>query len=82
MSPEATKIDVRLWHARVCDEEPEAEDWFGKDIEDGVGDDFAINAEGAGSPSDAPNTAKRLAIEWIRWLESTYTGYAVQTRIV
>lgn len=62
MSPEATNINICLRQARVRDEEPEAEDWFGEDVENGVGDDFAVDAEDARAVGDAPDAVKTSAM--------------------
>lgn len=43
----------------MSEEEPEAEDWLREDIENGVGHDFLVDAEDAGSVGYAPNN-------WIR----------------
>jgi hypothetical protein len=62
MSPEATKINICLRDARVRDEEPETEDWLGKDIKNGVGDDFAVDAEDAGAVGDTPDAVQKSVI--------------------
>jgi len=43
----------------MSEEEPKAEDWLCKDIENGVGQDFLVDAEDAGTVGYAPNN-------WIR----------------
>ena len=43
-------------HVVVSEQEPEAKDWLGKDVEHSVGDDLAIDADVAGAVSDAPDT--------------------------
>lgn len=37
------------------EEEPETEDGLGKDVEDSVGDDFAVDVDVAGSVGDTPD---------------------------
>lgn len=39
----------------MSEEEPEAEDGLGEDVEDGIGNDLRINADVAGSIGDTPN---------------------------
>lgn len=36
-------------------EEPEAKDWLGKDIEDGIGDDLSVDRDVARAVSNAPD---------------------------
>ena len=55
MSPEASEINVGLWHVHVSEQEPKAEDGFGKDVKNGVGDDLAINIDLPGTIGDTPN---------------------------
>lgn len=40
----------------MSEQEPEAEDRLGENVEDGVGDDLAIDADVAGPIGDAPDT--------------------------
>jgi len=55
MGPEATEFNVGLGEFGVGEEEPEAKDWFGEDVKDGIGKDFLVDAEEAGSISHSPN---------------------------
>jgi hypothetical protein len=57
MSPEATKINTRLWNPRLCDEQPRTKNWFGQHIKNGIGDNFAIDAEDSGAFGYAPDTS-------------------------
>ena len=43
-------------HGIVCEEKPEAEDWLGQDVKNGVGDDLGINVDVAGSIGNTPDT--------------------------
>ena len=43
LRPEAAKLDIGLWHARMSEQEPGAEDWLGEDVEDGVGDNLFVD---------------------------------------
>ena len=43
-------------HGVVCEEQPEAEDWLGQDVKNGVGDDLGIHLDVAGSIGNTPNT--------------------------
>ena len=56
MSPEATEFNVRLWHPRLGDEQPATENRFGQHVKDGIGDNFAIDAENTGAFGYAPDT--------------------------
>lgn len=53
--PEATKVDVSLWHACVGEKKPCAEDWLGEDVQDSVGDDLLVDVEVAAAVSDTPD---------------------------
>ena len=55
VGPEATKVDISLWHAGVSEQEPCTEDWLGKDIENGVGDNLLIDVQVAAAVSDSPD---------------------------
>lgn len=55
-------IDSRAGHAVVGEEKPETEDWLGKDIKDGVGDDFGIEANKAATVSNTPDAGAVSAI--------------------
>ena len=59
VGPEATEINVSLGDLLMGDDEPGAEDGLGKDIQDGVGDDLAIDGEVASSISNTPDTKSR-----------------------
>jgi hypothetical protein len=57
VSPEATEINVGLWHLGVGDEQPGPEDWLGEDVKDGIGNDLLVDIEDTGSVSDSPDAA-------------------------
>jgi hypothetical protein len=59
VGPEATEINVSFGDLLMGDDEPGAEDGFGKDIQDGVGDGLAIDREVASSISNTPDTMCR-----------------------
>ena len=40
----------------MSDDQPGTEDGLGKNVEDGVGDDLAVNTNTAGTVSEAPDT--------------------------
>jgi hypothetical protein len=46
---------LNRWSRSVSKEEPETEDWLGKDIKDGVADDLRINRHVTGSISNTPD---------------------------
>jgi len=52
VNPEA--ID-RAGILAVGEQEPEAEDWLGKDVQDGIGNDLSINRPPTGTISDTPD---------------------------
>jgi hypothetical protein len=56
VSPEAAEVDISLTELSVGDDQPSTEDGLSKDIEDGVGNDLAINTNTTGTVSKAPNT--------------------------
>lgn len=67
LAPEAGDVDVGLRDAGVGDEQPQAEDGLGEDVEDGVGDDLAVDTDGAGAVSKAPDTgAVSMLSRWVQ----------------
>lgn len=56
VGPEAAEVNIGLAELSVGDDQPSTEDGLSKNIEDGVGDDLAINANTAGTVSEAPDT--------------------------
>jgi len=59
MSPEASKLNVGLGELGVGEEQPEAEDWLGEDIENSICDNFLVDAEETGSVGNCPD-------DWVR----------------
>lgn len=55
VGPEATEVDVGLWHADMGEEEPGTEDWLGEDVEHSVRDDLLVNVHVAAAISDTPD---------------------------
>ena len=51
----ATDVNIRACHTVMGEEEPEAKDWLGEDIKDGVGNDLGINASDAATIGNTPN---------------------------
>lgn len=47
----------RVGHGVMGEEKPKTEDGLGEDVEDSVGDDFAVDVDVAGSISDTPDAA-------------------------
>jgi hypothetical protein len=56
VGPEAGELDVALGEVGMGDQEPGTEDTLGKNIQDSVGDDLAINANLAGTVCKTPDT--------------------------
>ena len=59
------------------EQEPEAEDRLGEHVKDSIGDDFAVDADVAGSVGNTPNTTVGVSVGWFRleiqdlhWVES------------
>jgi len=55
IGPETSKINVGLWDPGVGNEEPDAEDWLRKKVENSVGDDFGVHRDLSSSVGDSPN---------------------------
>lgn len=49
---------LRAGHAVVSKEQPEAKDWLGKNVEDGVGDDLGIESNNTGTIGNSPNAGQ------------------------
>jgi hypothetical protein len=56
VGPEAAKVNISLTELSVGDDQPGTEDGLSKNIENGVGDDLAVNTDTAGAISEAPDT--------------------------
>lgn len=63
LGPESVKVDVGLGHVGVGEEEPQAEDWLGENVKDGVGDDLGVNAGNAGTVGYTPDAESALALD-------------------
>lgn len=74
VGPEAANVNVSLWHAHVGKEEPSAEDWLGKDVENGVGNDLLIDVHVAAAVSNTPDARELLALLFHGTWVSTYIG--------
>ena len=55
--PESTEIQASLRHFCVGEQEPKAEDWFSKDIQNGIGDDLRVNRNLPSTIRDSPNAS-------------------------
>lgn len=55
MCPESAEFDVGLRHVQVGQEEPEAKDRLGEDVENSVCNDLAVDVDIARAIRDAPN---------------------------
>jgi hypothetical protein len=55
VGPEAAEVNIGLAELSVSDDQPSTEDWLSKNIEDGVGNDLAINTNATGTVSEAPD---------------------------
>ena len=56
VGPEATDLNLALAKLSVGEQQPGAEDGLGQDVEDGVGNDLAINTNTAGAVGKSPDT--------------------------
>lgn len=56
VGPEAAEVNIGFAELSVGDDQPSTENGLSKNIEDGVGDDLAINTNTAGTVSEAPDT--------------------------
>jgi hypothetical protein len=56
VGPESGQLNVRLTQLGVGDQEPGTEDTLGKDIENGIRDDLAVNTDDASTVSKTPDT--------------------------
>ena len=59
----ASQTNLRGRDAVVGQEKPEAEDWLGQDVQDGIGDDLSVDRHVAGSISDGPDASERSGDE-------------------
>lgn len=58
VSPEATEINIGLRHLCVSNEEPCTEDWLGKNVKYGIGNNLLVDIEDERSVSDGPDAVK------------------------
>ena len=67
VGPEAAKLNLALGHVGMSDEQPGTEDTLGKDVENGISNDLAINTDLAGAIGKTPDAAARLAQAYNRF---------------
>jgi len=58
LSPEPLKRRRGAGHAVVGEEEPKAEDWLGKDIENSVANNFGVNADNSATLGKTPDAVE------------------------
>jgi hypothetical protein len=51
--------NLRAGHAVMGEQEPEAEDRLGQDVENSVGNDLSIESDKAAAVSDTPDAVER-----------------------
>lgn len=59
LGPVAVEFNIGLRNPAVSKQKPEAEDWLGENVEDGVGDDLGIDRCFPGSIGNAPHTEEQ-----------------------
>lgn len=63
----------------MSEEQPEAEDWFGEDVKNGVGNDFGINVDDTSTISNTPDTVEIWLVQMsFEACIFAYIGYTVQ----
>jgi hypothetical protein len=50
-------FNLRAGHAVVSEEQPEAKDWLGEDIENGIGNNLSVEPNKTRAIGDAPDAA-------------------------
>lgn len=55
VGPEATEVDVSLWHAGVGEKKPCTEDWLREDVQNSVGDNLLVDVQVAAAISNSPD---------------------------
>lgn len=55
VGPEATEVDVSLWHAGVGKKKPCTEDWLREDVQNSVGDNLLVDVQVAATISNSPD---------------------------
>jgi hypothetical protein len=58
VGPETAKVYVGLGHLRVGDEEPDAKNGLGEDVENSVRDDLGVDRHLTGPVGDTPDTVE------------------------
>ena len=58
----------------MSEEEPETEDWLGKNIEDGIGDDLSIKTNKTTTVSDTPDAKIEVSMRTSENLTVAYIG--------
>ena len=61
VSPETSKLNLAFGHVSVLNEKPGTEDTLGKDIQDSIGNDLAIDTDFTRSICQTPDTVTRSA---------------------
>jgi hypothetical protein len=61
-SPETINRRSGLAHLVVGGQKPEAKDGLGEDVQNGVGDNFAVNTNNAGTVSNTPDAVPMLVV--------------------
>lgn len=61
IGPESLQRWRGACHAVVSEQEPEAEHWLGKDVEDGIADDLSIKTNKSATVSNTPDAVTKLA---------------------
>jgi hypothetical protein len=54
------KVNLRARHAVMGEEEPEAKDWLGKDIENSVGNDLSVETNDTCTIGNSPDAVRVL----------------------
>jgi hypothetical protein len=62
VSPEATEINIGLRHLCMSKKEPCTEDWLGKNVKYGIGNNLLVDIEDKRSVSDGPDAVKILEL--------------------
>lgn len=68
VGPPATELDVGLGHTAVAQEQPQAKDGLGQDIEDAVSQDLAVHGGLARTIGETPNTVHDCQKDVTNWL--------------
>lgn len=61
VGPVSAKLNICLRHVGMGQQQPGAKDWLGKNVKNGIGNDFSVNAGLAGTIGNTPDTIPQLA---------------------